>query len=148
MFELKKICDEYEKLSTVEKGVMLTESATRVMARLYFAEVPKVEAEQILFGFILGAIVADGKIDEREYLLMYPAMVRVFGNDFDFASVKQAFAEANAAAKQYAKRMAQLFATFDEDMQADMATLCLCVLAIDGKVSLKEKRYLRKLCNG
>ncbi len=41
--------------------------------------------------------------------------------------------------------MEEIYKLFDEEMRLDVFTLCLCVVAIDGKISLKERRYLRRL---
>lgn len=45
--------------------------------------------------------------------------------------------EQNAADKGYAKT---------DDVKEDILTLCLCVVAIDGKISLKERKYVKQLC--
>ena len=47
--------------------------------------------------------------------------------------------------KQYTQNLAKVIATFDEDVIADVITLCLCVLSVDGKVTLRERNYLRQL---
>ena len=33
----------------------------------------------------------------------------------------------------------------DEDLQADIVILCLCIMTVDGKVSLKERNYVKRL---
>ena len=40
MFDFKKLCDEYEALSPVEGGLLLTESSVRTLARLREMEIP------------------------------------------------------------------------------------------------------------
>lgn len=47
----------------------------------------------------------------------------------------------------YTEEMLRVFAFLDESLKNDVITLCLCVTAIDGRVSRKEKRYLRRLCS-
>ena len=42
-------------------------------------------------------------------------------------------------------KMEDIYKLFDEELRLDVFTLCLCVVAIDGKISLKERRYLRRL---
>ncbi len=86
MLEFKKICDTYEQLSTVEKGLLLTEKSVSVMAKLHALDIPGINPVSALAGFIIGSATADGKINEQEYLLIYPTLVRAFGSDFDFAS--------------------------------------------------------------
>ena len=98
--------------------------------------------------FILGSIVSDGKINEQEYILIYPALVKVFGSDFDFASVKAAVSKNYAfkkAVKDYSKELASTLAEADESFVNDVIGLCLCVVSIDGKISFREKNYIKKL---
>lgn len=150
MFEFKKLCDAYENLSTVEKGFLLTEKSIVINQKLECLSLPGIEPFTTLAGFILGSIVADGKVNEQEYLLMYPALVQVFGTNFDFTSVKEAFrrdSDSHKIITAYTRDMIRILDFLDEELKNDMITLCLCVVAIDGKISLKEKKYIRCLCN-
>lgn len=45
---------------------------------------------ETLVTFIIGSVVSDGSINEKDYLYIYPSLVKAFGNDFDFISAKQA----------------------------------------------------------
>ncbi len=148
MLEVKKISAEFEKLTVAERTALLMESSVSVLAKLHLAEIPGVDPVSTLVGFILGSTLADGEINEREYLLIYPSLVRTFGSDFDFASVKESFKKdknGKKMVKQYTQNLAKVIATFDEDVIADVITLCLCVLSVDGKVTLRERNYLRQL---
>lgn len=148
MFEFKKLCKEYEQLSLVERGFILTDKSVKILAKLKILDVQGVEPVSALAGFIIGSVVADGKIDEQEYLLIYPALIKVFGYNFDFYSVKQSFCGGNAKKliNEYIRQMIRVIDLLDDDLKCDVITLCLCVTAIDGKISLREKRYIKRLC--
>lgn len=149
MFEFKKLCDAYESLSPIEKGVILTEKSVKILAKLHYLDIPELDPVSALVGFIMGSVVADGKVNEQEYLLIYPALVKAFGSDFDFALIKESFRKDTDGRKmiaEYTREMIEVMDALDEDLKADVITLCLCVTAIDGKVSLKEKRYIKRLC--
>lgn len=148
MFEFKKMCNEFEKLTAVERGVILAEKSVKVLAKLKLYDEPDIDPVETLATFILGSIVSDGKVDEKEYLLMYPALVKVFGEDFDFESVKAAVARDNKARKtikNYSKELFNVLSEIDESFIEDVVALCLCVVTIDGKISLKERKYIKKL---
>lgn len=148
MFEFTKMCNEFEKLSAVERGVILTEKSVKVLAMLRLYDEPDIDPVETLATFILGSIVSDGKVDEKEYLLMYPALVKVFGENFDFEAVKAAVAKDNKARKtikNYSRELLKVLAEIDESFIEDIITLCLCVVTIDGKISLKERKYIKKL---
>ena len=79
---------------------------------------------------------------------MYPALVKVFGSDFDFASVKKVVAENSAlkkSATDYAKVLAAELGKTDEQFIDDVIGLCLCVVSVDGKISLRERNYIKRL---
>lgn len=148
MFEFTKMCNEFEKLSVVERGALLTEKSVKVLAKLKLYDDPDVDPVETLATFILGSIVSDGRVDEKEYLLMYPALVKVFGDDFDFETVKEVVEKDNRTRKtikNYSKDLLTVLADIDESFIEDVVTLCLCVVAIDGKISLKERNYIKKL---
>lgn len=149
MFEFTKLCNEYEKLSVAARSALLAEKSFDILSRLrrLSADVA-IDPVKTLACFILSSIVSDGKIDEQEYILMYPALIKAFGSDFDFPSVKAAVAKNQALKKQatdYSKALASLLAQTDENFINDVIGLCLCVVSIDGKISLRERNYVRKL---
>lgn len=148
MRELKSICKQFENLTVAERTALLAESSIKVVAKLTVLDIPSIDPLGALSGFILGATVADGVLEEREYLLIYPSLVRVFGNDFDFVSVKESFnrdRSGKKAVKEYVNQLVQVLSFVDESVVEDVILLCLCVLSVDGKVTLRERSYLRKL---
>ncbi len=148
MFEFTKLCHRFETMSAVERGACLLDSSVRVTAKLAAMAEGDVRPLDALAGFVIGSAVADGKLDEREYLLMYPALVRVLGEDFDFATVKASFEDDRESAKALQKdteEMARIYSALDDTLREDLLLLCLCIVSVDGKVSLKEKNYLRRL---
>lgn len=149
MFEFKKLCDSYEKLSTVEKGLLLAEKSASITAKLCLLDIPGVDPISALAGFIIGSVVSDGKINEQEYLLIYPSLARVFGDGFDFASIKDSFekdGDGRRMIAEYTEELMSVISFLDESVADDLIMLCLCVTAIDGRVSLKEKNYIKRLC--
>lgn len=149
MFEFKKLCDEYEKMSTIEKGLLLADTSVTIMAKLHCLDVEGIDPVSTLAGFIIGSVVADGKVSEKEYLLIYPALVKAFGNDFDFTAVKESFKKDTDGRKmlaEYTEEMIRVLDFLDDELKSEVITLCLCVMAIDGRVSLKEKNYVKRLC--
>lgn len=150
MFEFKRLCDEYERLSPLERGLLLTEKSIEITGKLHCLAIPGIDPVSVLAGFIIGSVAADGRVNEKEYLMIYPALVKAFGDDFDFASVKSSFRrdfEGRKMIAEYTEEMIKILAFLDDDLKNDVITLCLCTVAVDGRVSLKEKRYIRRLCD-
>ena len=149
MFEFSKLCKEFEALSALERGVIMTGKSAEIFAKLRKLNLPGVDPVQTLAGFILGSVVADGHVNEEEYLLIYPALIHTFGDNFDFESIKKSFEtdrDGRNAVKEYTQEMLSLISLADESLIEDVVLLCLCVVSVDGKISPREQRYIRKLC--
>ena len=149
MFEFKRVCDQYENMSAEERRRLITEKASYIFERLNKSFVSGIDPVDVLFGFIIGSVTADGKINEMEYLLIYPILEKVFGNKVDFAAFKDSFQRNKDGKKlidDYSNKMEYIFNLLDEDLKRDVITLCLGVTSIDGKITLNEKRYIRHLC--
>ena len=149
MFEFLKLCNEYEKMTTLERGAVLAAKSAKVLAKLHLLDIPGIDPVETLVSFIIGSVVADGKVNEQEYILMYPALVKAFGDDFDFTSVKESFkkdAEGKRMIRDYTKDLMTVLGYVDDEIREDIIVLCLCVVTIDGKISLRERKYIRRLC--
>lgn len=149
MLEFKKLCDAFERLSSAERALLLAEKSVTVLARLHSLSVAHSDTSEILAGFVIGSAVSDGKLNEKEYLMIYPALVRVFGSGFDFNSVKASFCQSRGARRsieEYTTAMLSLLGCLDEELKWEFIMLCLCIVSVDGKITPREKRYIRRLC--
>lgn len=148
MFEFKKLCNELEKLSSIERSALLAEKSIAVVKGLKELDL-SFDPVKTLVAFILGSVVSDGSLSEKDYLYIYPSLVKAFGKDFDFMAAKQALQVAKDVKKEisnYTKELMSVISVCDEDLAMDIVALCLLVTSVDGKISLKEKRYIRQLC--
>lgn len=148
MFEFNKVMKDYESLNAIERGLMLTEKSVSILAKLSVLDIDGIDPVETLASFIIGSVVADGKLHEKEYLLIYPALVKVFGSDFDYESIKKEFEADKDGRKDitgYTTDLLRVLGTVDETLYEDVIILCLCVVTIDGKVSLREKNYVKRL---
>lgn len=148
MFEFKKLCNTLEELNPIKRGVILAEKSVSVIKGLSGLNIP-LDPVKTLVTFIIGSVVSDNSINEKDYLYIYPSLVKAFGNDFDFISAKQAIGLAKDIKKEitkYTKEMISIINVCDEELATDIISLCLLITSVDGKISLKEKRYIRQLC--
>lgn len=149
MLEFKKVCDALEELSMEERGRLLAEKSRVVFCRMQELSASATGAKEALAGFIIGSAVAEDEINEREYLLIYPTLMKIFGDNFRFTPIKEAFRRNKGGRKkvaEYVEEMLRLFSLTDEAFKWDVITLCLCVILINGGATLKAKRYIRRLC--
>ena len=148
MFEFNKLCNEYEKLGSIERDVLIVEKSVSVINGLKELDCP-VDPFETLVAFIIGSVAVDGAISEKDYLYIYPSLVKAFGKDFDYGAIKRAYKVAGDIKKEIDRRtqdLMSIIAAIDEDLRADVISLCLLVTSVDGKISFKEKRYIKRLC--
>lgn len=148
MFDFKKICTTVENLSEEERAALIMVEGKHVydgLSELPFTAYNPVDALTV---FIIGAIVSDGVLDETEYSMILPSLERAFGKNVDYESLKSAFKSKRAIEKidEYVSALMKIVSAKNEDLVSDIVTLCLLVVSIDGKVTPKERRYVRRLC--
>lgn len=148
MFEYIEKCKKFEKLSTFNRYALLADKSLLITSKLTKLGFNVNESLSLIATFILGSIVSDGEVNEKEYLLMYPALLRTFGDNFDFDSIKEAFKndfKTRKELKNYLKDILSLLNNVSSELKEDIVDICFAIVTIDGKLSLKERIYMRKL---
>lgn len=148
MFEYIEKCKKFEKLSTFERFALLANKSFIITNKLSELGLNVNESLSLIATFILGSIVSDGEVNEKEFLLMYPALLRTFGDNFDFDSIKEAFQndfKTRNELKNYLKDILSLLNSVSNELKEDIIDICFAIVTIDGKLSLKERIYMRKL---
>ena len=148
MKDFNELCRSVEELSPLEYAAVLGRTSLKIMPAIRaFSEDGRTCAE-VLAAFVIASVYADGKLDESEYLLMAPLLKAFFGEDFDFEDAKKLAKEwrkEGRAVKKEVDYLVDFLGTLSEELKGDIIFACLLMCAVDGKVSLKEKSYLRQL---
>lgn len=148
MFEYIEKCKKFEKLSTFDRFALLANKSFIITNKLSELGLNVNDSLSLIATFILGSIVSDGEVNEKEFLLMYPALLRTFGDNFDFDSIKEAFQndfKTRNELKNYLKDILSLLNSVSNELKEDIIDICFAIVTIDGKLSLKERIYMRKL---
>ena len=148
MKEFNQLCREFERMNAVEYGAVLAEKSAKVLPALTAIGGSKLDGAGIFAQFILGAIAADGKLSEEEYLLIYPLLHAFFGDEIDYGACKKAvrfLRPESRELKDALNDMTDLFGLFDEELKEDMIIVCMLICAVDGKISIQEKNWIKKL---
>lgn len=147
MFDFIKLCNRFEKMNAIERAAILADRSIGVIAGLKRLSHGDEDIANLLATFLVGAVACDGEINEMEYLLVYPSLVKIFGSDFDFESTKKCFksGDGKKAIKECTEALGEILSHGDDDLKADAVTLCLCAVSVDGKVTMKERSYVKKL---
>ncbi len=148
MFEYIEKCKKFEKLSTFDRFALLANKSFIITNKLSELGLNVNDSLSLIATFILGSIVSDGEVNEKEFLLMYPALLRTFGDNFDFDSIKEAFQndfKTRNELKNYLKDILSLLNSVSNELKEDIIDICFAIVTIDGKLSLKERIYMKKL---
>lgn len=148
MKDFSKILKQAENLDATTRKTEIVYSSAKVLSAL-LSEESGAEAVNALVSFIIGATADEGKINEREYLAIYPALVTAFGPGYDFYSVKRAFDGLIATKRIIRGNVATLSAALaltSEITLDDLVLLYALILTPTfGKLSLKHKAHLARL---
>ncbi len=148
MSELTELFKSFEQLSSAERAVILTEQSAVILQKMRLLPFLDTDPVALLAGFVIGSAAADGRINEKEYLIIYPSLVKVFGDGFDFNSVKAMFRnekEGRKALTDFTAELMQILSAVDESIRYDIIMLCLAIVSVDGKITPREKKYIRTL---
>lgn len=148
MNDFNKICKLVESLDPLEYATVITAKTVKIMPALCELSNDKIDAVGTFASFLIASVYADGKLDESEYLLMLPMLKLCFGADFDYDSAKalvKAFKPEGKELKNLVDEIVDILGEVSPELKDDIITVCLLVCAIDGKISLKEKNYIKQL---
>ena len=150
MFEFQSLCNKVEALSPDERGALIAEKSVAVVRGLRALNLP-IDPIEILASFVIGSVMSDGSISEKDYLNIHPDIEKAFGDLCDIAGIERTFKVSRDVRKEIERDTTELLAVLgeaDEALGMDIVLLCLLVTSVDGKVSMREKRYIKQLCKG
>ena len=85
---------------------------------------------------------------EEEYILVQPLLQAFFGDNLDYKEAKKVFSslrKENKEIKKVTDEMVDLIGFFSEEMKADIIVVIMLICAVDGKISSKEKKWIKAL---
>lgn len=143
-----EICKNVEKMDVLTYSAVLAEKSLKILPELNAITEDAITATTIFATFIIGSIVADGKIKEEEYILLYPMLYTFFGDSVDYEECKKIarkFKKEGKELKQYIDYIVDILGMFSDELKEDIITVCLLICAIDGNISAKEKNWVKQL---
>ena len=149
MSEFGKLCKAVEQMDPQTYSAVISEKSKNIIGALAAITESGTDALTIYLNFILCSIAADGKLDEHEYLLIRPAMETLVGHELSYEEAKKLFSSMGLDKPgQYKKvidMMVDVLGLVSPELKADIIIVCMLICAIDGKISRKEKRWIKQL---
>lgn len=148
MNDFDKLVKEFEEIDPITYADILVEKSKRILPVLVNFSADGLTGVSIFSSFIFAAVASDGKLSEEEYALLYPALHAFLGDNLDYDSCVKTFKELRKEGKELKRvvdDMVDLLGLFSEDIKADIIVVCMLICAIDGKISFKEKAWIKQL---
>ena len=148
MKDFNKLCKEFEQLDVLSYGAILGKKSLQVIPALSALTADGADGVKIYATFILGAIAADGRLSEEEYLLCYPLLRAFFGDSINYddcRKVVRLLKPESRELKKAVKDMVDVFGQLSDELKEDIIIICMLICSIDGKISLKEKNWIKTL---
>ena len=148
MTNFDALCKAAEDIPADIYREVLREKARIVLPALEAAAGSRERAETIFAAFIIASVYADGTLDEAEYMLLLPHLREAFGEGFGFDEVKAVIETSKKEGKtviDFADALCDWFGVLSEELKDELVLLSLLLCAVDGKVSKKERKYIRRL---
>lgn len=148
MKSFNELCKYAEELNPVEYAAIVTEKSIKILPALNRVTGNAVETAGLFASFLMASIYADGKLDQAEYDLMLPMLRLLFGSEFDYDAAKalaRTFRPEGRELKKAVENIVGVLGEVDEDLKSDIILVSLLICAIDGKITVREKNYIKQL---
>lgn len=148
MKEFDQLCKAFEEMDLLSYGTLLQEKSNTVVPALAAVSGSDYTGLSAFATFIMGAIAVDGRLTEEEYILTKPMFEAFFGNTVDFelcSGLIRRMKPENKELKKNTDHLVDALGHLSEELKEDIITVCMLICAVDGKISLKEKNWIKQL---
>lgn len=149
MSEFSKLCKAVEEMDPSAYAAVIGAKSASVIDGLRGITGNGEDAVAIFADLVLCSIAADGRLDESEFLVVKPVLDLAFGRDVGYDDARTVFKAAGLdrpkGYKGVVDQMVDLIGVASPELKDDMVLVCLLVCAVDGKVSFRERQWIKKL---
>lgn len=148
MKDFNELCQDIENLKKDSYLAILKDYSDKVMPELRKLSADDFDCKQNFETFILACLYADGRLHEEEFSILSPLLYSFFGDIKDYKTAKRFFKESKDEGKEI-KLLVEEFVNciggLNQQLKEDIVSVCLLICAVDGKVSAKEKKFIKQL---
>ena len=148
MFDLEAVCSEVEKLDPMTFANRISEKGKAVMSGIASIVGDEENATTLFSALMFGAVISDGKLDEKEFGLIKPLLEEAIEEEVNYEDAVEFMNGLKSQSSDYKKMISaivEMFGAVSDELKSDIIMLCLMVCASDGKISKREKNWLAKL---
>lgn len=148
MTEFDDLCREAEDIDFETRCAILKGKSQEILPLLSEKSEDGESGADILSTFLFSAMAADGRLSSEEYDLLYPLLSSFLGEKINYTDAKKAVGamrKENREMKKISEDMIGVLAEFSEDLRREIVLVIMMICAADGKISLSEKLWIKKL---
>ena len=148
MTEFDDLCREAEDIDFETRCAILKGKSQEILPLLSEKSEDGESGTDILSTFLFSAMAADGRLSSEEYDLLYPLLSSFLGEKINYTDAKKAVGamrKENREMKKISEDMVGVLAEFSEDLRREIVLVIMMICAADGKISLSEKLWIKKL---
>ena len=148
MTECDDLCREAEDIDFETRCAILKGKSQEILPLLSEKSEDGESGADILSTFLFSAMAADGRLSSEEYDLLYPLLSSFLGEKINYTDAKKAVGamrKENREMKKISEDMVGVLAEFSEDLRREIVLVIMMICAADGKISLSEKLWIKKL---
>ena len=148
MTEFDDLCREAEDIDFETRCAILKGKSQEILPLLSEKSEDVESGADILSTFLFSAMAADGRLSSEEYDLLYPLLSSFLGEKINYTDAKKAVGamrKENREMKKISEDMVGVLAEFSEDLRREIVLVIMMICAADGKISLSEKLWIKKL---
>ncbi len=148
MTEFDDLCREAEDIDFETRCAILKGKSQEILPLLSEKSEDGESGADILSTFLFSAMAADGRLSSEEYDLLYPLLSSFLGEKINYTDAKKAVGamrKENREMKKISEDMVGVLAEFSENLRREIVLVIMMICAADGKISLSEKLWIKKL---
>jgi tellurite resistance protein len=148
MSDFDKLCKEFEQLDPLTFSDTLRVKSVKIIAALSAITMDGMAGTQIYTAFILAAVAADGRLDEKEFNLIRPALEIALESEITYDEAKKLLREVKKDIKDARNEldmMVDILGEVSEELKDDIIIVTMLICAVDGKITPSEKKWIRQL---
>ena len=137
-----------EGMTPEQRTEALREKAQSLLSALSAKTGDPDKARELYCTFVLGALLADGRLADEEYPLVKPMLQSFLGDETDIDTCRArltAAADKTELLKQNADLLIDALGENDPALKRDCVLTSLLLCSVDGKVSPEEQTYIAQL---
>lgn len=148
MSEFDKLCKEFEKIDPATYIALLAAKSRDVLAGMAAVTGDLVSAVESYVDIVMMAVASDGKLSKEEFALIAPGLAAAVGQPITYEDAKKIMNKSKLDSrdnKATVDALVDLVGSVSPEIKDDIVILTMVICAADGRISGKEKAWIKQL---